>query len=296
MSSLSGGLIMISEVIHKLPPSEARLAAYIIENPSDAINCTASELGEKSATSASAVIRLCKSLGIKGYQELKLRVAGDLQKANESEGYRDIRPMEKVENVIGKMTNNSIQALRETSEILLKDELSKAVEMISSAGSIHFFGIGASHIIAQDAQQKFLRIHKNATAFSDLHIAAVQVANTQPGDVVVGISFSGESIEVVKILELAKMNGATTISLTSFGSSSVSDCADIKLYTTTSKEALLRSAATSSRLAQLHVIDILFMCVTSQNFDNAIKYIDQTREAVNFIKDKLPKKQFVNND
>jgi DNA-binding MurR/RpiR family transcriptional regulator len=296
MSSLSGGLIMISEVIHKLPPSEAKLAAYIIENPSDAINCTASELGEKSATSASAVIRLCKSLGIKGYQELKLRVAGDLQKANESEGYRDIRPMEKVENVIGKMTNNSIQALRETSEILLKDELSKAVEMISSAGSIHFFGIGASHIIAQDAQQKFLRIHKNATAFSDLHIAAVQVANTQPGDVVVGISFSGESIEVVKILELAKMNGATTISLTSFGSSSVSDRADIKLYTTTSKEALLRSAATSSRLAQLHVIDILFMCVTSQNFDNAIKYIDQTREAVNFIKDKVPKKQFVNND
>lgn len=296
MSSLSGGLIMISEVLQKLPPSEAKLAAYIIENPSDAINCTASELGEKSSTSGSAVIRLCKSLGLKGFQELKLRVAGDLQKANESEGYRDIRPMEQVENVIGKMTNNSIQALRETSEILLKDELTKAVETISNAGNIHFFGIGASHIIAQDAQQKFLRIHKNATAFSDFHIAAVQVANTQPGDVVVGISFSGESLEVVKILELAKMNGATTISLTSFGASSVSDRADIKLYTTSSKEALLRSAATSSRLAQLHVIDILFMCVTSQNFDKAIKYIDQTREAINFIREKAPKKQFVNND
>lgn len=277
---------MLSEVLTKLPPSEAKLASYIMEHPTDAINCTASELGEKSSTSGSAVIRLCKSLGLKGFQELKLRVAGDLQKSNEEEGYRDIKPKERHEKVIEKMTNNSIQALRETGELLQKEELTKAVEAASNATTIHFFGVGASHIIAIDAQQKFLRIHKHATAFSDLHMAATQVANSQPNDVVVGISFSGESQEIVKILDLAKAHGATTISLTSFGSSSVSDRADIKLYTSSSREALFRSGATSSRLAQLHVIDILFMCVAAENYESSIKYIDQTREAINFIREK----------
>lgn len=286
MSSLTGGLTMLSEMLNKLPPSEMKLASYILKYPREAITCTANELGEKSSTSGAAVIRLCKSLGLKGFQELKLRVAGDLQKSKDDVGYRDIRPMEKHEKVIEKMTNNSIQALRETSEILSLDELTKAVEALSNASTIHFFGVGASSIIATDAQQKFLRINKNATAFSDIHMVAMQVANVQPNDVVVGISFSGETLEIIKILELAKKQGATTISLTSFGTSPVSDRADIKLCTSSSAEALFRSGATSSRLAQLHVIDILFMCVATQSYDTSIQYIDQTRDAIDFIMDK----------
>ena len=289
MSSLSGGLTMLSEMLNKLPPSEAKLASFIMEHPTEAINTTAIELGEKSSTSGAAVIRLCKSLGLKGFHDLKLRVAGHLQKSQEDVGYRDISPMEEYEKVIDKMTNNSINALRETREFLQKEELTKAVEALSTATNIHFYGVGASSIIALDAQQKFLRINRNATAFTDMHIVAVQVANAQPNDVVVGISFSGESLEVIKILELAKKQGATTISLTRFGSSPVSDRADIKLFTTPSKEALFRSGATSSRLAQLHVIDILYMCLATQNYESTIKYIDQTREAIEFIHEKAMK-------
>ena len=204
---------MLLKMLNKLPPSEAKLAALILKHPSEAINNTANELGEKSLTSGAAVIRLCKSLGLKSFHELKLRVAGDLQKTKEDVGYRDISPMEEHEKVIDKMTNNSINAIRETREFLQKEELTKAVEALSIASNIHFFGVGASSIIALDAQQKFLRINRNATAFTDLHIVAVQVANVLPNDVVVGISFSGESLEVIKILELAKRQGATTISL-----------------------------------------------------------------------------------
>src|SRR3954447_20460491 len=130
MSSLSGGLTMLSEMLNKLPPSEAKLASFIMEHPTEAINTTAIELGEKSSTSGAAVIRLCKSLGLKGFHDLKLRVAGDLQKSQEDVGYRDISPMEEYETVIDKMTNNSINALRETREFLQKEELTKAVEAL----------------------------------------------------------------------------------------------------------------------------------------------------------------------
>ncbi|WP_010677283.1 MurR/RpiR family transcriptional regulator [Bacillus timonensis] len=273
---------MLQEMHENLPPSEKKIALYILENPQETITLTASELGKRSTTSSAAVIRLCKSLDLKGFQDLKLRIAGDLQKKKVT-GFRDIEPNETTLSIIEKMTNNSVQTLRETAELLNNEELERAVEVLKNAGTIHFFGVGASSIIAQDAQQKFLRINKKATAFPDLHMAATLVANANENDVVVGISFSGETFEVAKILELANKKGARTISLTKYGSSIVTEQADIRLYTSATREPTFRSGATSSRIAQLHVIDILFMSVASQAYDQTVRHLDETREMISIL-------------
>ncbi|SET06918.1 transcriptional regulator, RpiR family [Oceanobacillus limi] len=282
MSFMTGGLVMLTEMLPLLPPSEKKIASYIIENPEEAVTLTALELGKRSSTSGAAVIRLCKSLDLKGFQDLKFRIAGDLQKTND-QGFRDVEPNEPLPSIIEKMTNNSIQTIRETVELLSTDELKKAVDLLRNANKIHFIGVGASGIIAHDAQQKFLRINKMAYAFSDIHMAATLVANAEQGDVVVGISFSGETQEVANVLELAKRNNIKTISLTRYGSSNVTEQADIRLYTSATKEPTFRSGATSSRIAQLQVIDILFMCVASLQYDQTVKHIDTTRDAIDFL-------------
>src|SRR5699024_9605754 len=82
--------------------------------------------------------------------------------------------------------------------------------------------------------------------------------NADKGDVVIGISFSGETPEVASILQLANENNINTISLTKYGHSIVAEQADINLYTSATQEPTFRSGATSSRMAQLQVIDILF--------------------------------------
>lgn len=282
MSFMTGGIVMLNEMIPLLPPSEKKIASYIIENPQEAISLTANELGKRSSTSGAAVIRLCKSLNLKGFQDLKFRIAGDLQKTNDH-GFRDIEPNEPLLSVIEKMTNNSIQTIRETAELLNTDELKKAVEVLRNARRIHFIGVGASSIIAQDAQQKFLRIDKTAHAFTDMHMAATLVANAEKEDVVVGISFSGETLEVAKVLHLAKENNVTTIGLSKYGNSLVTEQSDIRLYTSATREPTFRSGATSSRIAQLQVIDILFMSVASLQYDETIKHLDATRGAVEFL-------------
>lgn len=290
MSIMTGGLVMLKEMLPKLPPSEKKIATYILENPQEAISLTVNELGKRSYTSSAAVIRLCKSLDLKGVQDLKLRIAGDLHK-RKVEGFRDIEPFESPISIIEKITNNSIQTIRETAELFSTDELSRAVEVLINARTTHFFGVGASHIIALDAQQKFLRIDKNATAFTDMHIVATIVANAQKDDVIFGISFSGQTHEVAKILELGNQKGAHTISLTKYGSSLVSEQADIRLYTSATMEPTFRSGATSSRIAQLHVIDILFMCLASQHYEETVTHLDQTREAVGFLRENLKARQ-----
>ncbi|SFJ67407.1 MurR/RpiR family transcriptional regulator [Thermoflavimicrobium dichotomicum] len=280
----SGVLQRIESILSHLPSSEQKIAQYILDHPNEVIHLTAAQIGQVTQTSGAAVVRLCKSLKLNGLQDLKMRLAGDLVKPVKS-GYRDVDLKEPVESIISKVTDNHIQCLKDTMEILDVDALKKAVTYLLEAKSIYLFGIGASGIIAQDAQHKFLRVNKNATAFSDVHVNAMILANALPTDVFFAISYSGETKEVVDLIALAKKYGLRTISLSKFGHHAVDEYSDVSLKISSSYEAKLRSAATVSRLAQLYVIDILFLSMASQEYEKTMQYIDSTRQAIQMIKD-----------
>lgn len=271
-------------MLDQLSASERKIAEYILAHPQEAVHETAAGLGKRTGTSGATVVRLCKSLQLNGFQDLKMRIAGDLAKP-EADGYRDIKPKEPVKLIVEKMTSNTIQSLHDTADIIDLKELEKAAEVLSRAKNVHFFGVGASHIIALDAMQKWLRINKGATAFADLHLLATQIANSKPDDVVFAISYSGETPEVVRILHLAKEHGIKTVSLTKYGPSTVADMSEIRLHTAPSGEAVFRSGATSSRIAQLHVIDILFLAMAGQNYDQTVAFLDRTRKATRWLKE-----------
>lgn len=55
MSQVKGGLTILREMANTLPPSEKKLADYILENPEDSIMLTALSLGKESGTSSAAV-------------------------------------------------------------------------------------------------------------------------------------------------------------------------------------------------------------------------------------------------
>lgn len=279
MSGLYGGLAILKEKVSILPDSERKAAMYILENPGEVIQLTVGELAEKSQTSKAAIIRMCRSLELKGFQDLRLRIAGDITSVGEEQS-RDIRPNEATDSIIQKMTGNSVLAVRNTAAILDKSEVEKAAALMGEARSIRFFGIGSSMIIAKDAAQKLQRIKKNATAAADLHELAVQVATMEKYDVLFVVSFSGETKECQQALELGKEYGVKTISLTGSGSNSVSNIANIKLFVSPTKEAMLRSGATSSRIAMLHAMDILFMVIATRDYENIIQHIDETRAAI----------------
>ncbi|MEM5017534.1 MurR/RpiR family transcriptional regulator [Metabacillus indicus] len=282
----TGALSIIQTMLSKLPQSEQKLAKYILKHPHEVVNSTVSELSTSAKTSGAAVVRLCKSLGLRGFQDLKMRIAGDLMKSVE-QGYRDIEPGESLYRVVEKTTSNTIQIIRDTAEIIDHDNLKMAISMLMKAKNVHFCGVGASNIVAQDAQQKLIRINKGATAFTDMHLVATLIANAQPDDVLFAISFSGETKEIVNVMKLARERGVKTIGLTHFGQTTVSSLSDVSLHTSFSNEAPFRSAATSSRLAQLYMIDILFLGMATEQYDETVRYIDNTRAAIKSMTEKM---------
>lgn len=276
---MNGGLVRLREVLGQITPSERKIAEFILNDPQQMIGLSVAQLAQMSGGSQAAIIRLCKSMGLKGYQELMLKVAGDLQGGSDSTGYQEIRPHDSIETMIQTVSNNNIQSIRDTIKILDVAAVQRAVEAMHRAERICFFGLGASNMIAQDAQYKFMRINKPSFSFVDPHLQLATSVILTERDVAVGISYSGETEHVVSSLQKAREMGATTISLTKYGTNSVSEQADISLFTS-STENEIRSGATSSRITQLNVIDILYLGVASMSYEKSVAYLEKSRSVL----------------
>jgi DNA-binding MurR/RpiR family transcriptional regulator len=280
---LNGGLISLKEVVEDLKPSERKAAEFILAHPEEVVKLSVQKLAELSGVSEATIIRLSRSLSMKGYQELKLRIAGDLTKNVVSESYQEILMGGSVESIVQAVSNNNKKSIQDTISVLSVEEIQKAAEVLCSARKIDVYGVGASAVIGDDIKQKFTRIKWWCESYSDFHAMLTSAVNLTEQDVAFGISYSGMTEEIIQSITEAKSQGAKIITLTKFGSSPVSDLADINLYTS-SVEQSIRSGAMASRIAQLNVIDILFITIASRKQEEIIPLLEKTRVAVSRTK------------
>ena len=280
---VSGGLLALKEMLEQLKPSERKVAEYIMANPHEIVSISIQKLAELSGVSEATIVRLCQRLNMKGFQDLKLRVAGDLASSQLSGGYEEIRMEGPLEQLMQSISNNNKQSIDDTLTVLSAEEVRKAADALSHARRIAVFGMGASFIIAEDLRQKLVRIGCWCEAYPDFHGQLTAAVNLGPGDVAFGVSYSGQTVEIVESIKEAKQQGATIITLTKFGKFPVNELADIKLFVSSAEQSI-RSGAMASRIAQLNVIDILFITIASSRKDEVIPLLEKTRLAVNRTK------------
>ncbi|MED1797632.1 MurR/RpiR family transcriptional regulator [Brevibacillus porteri] len=280
---LNGGLVSLQAILDQLKPSERKVADYILAHPEDVVKLSVQKLAELSGVSEATIIRLARSLNMKGYQELKLRVAGDLTKQTAMGSYQEIMMEGSVESIMQAVSWNNIQSIQDTLAVLSNEEVKKAVDVLSVARKIDVYGVGASAVIADDIRQKFSRINLWCEAYSDFHAQLTSAVTLTEKDVVIGISYSGQTEDIIQSLTEAKQQGATIITLTKFGPSPVAELANIRLFTS-SVEKSIRSGAMASRIAQLNVIDILFITMISRMQEQVIPLLEKSRLAVSRTK------------
>lgn len=281
---MNGGLVRLREILDRITPSERKVAEFILKDPRRMVGMSIAQLAEQSGGSQAAVTRLCRSLELKGYRELMLKVAGDLQEGG-GQSYFDIRPQDSISNIVQNVSNNNIQSIRDTMKLLDVAMVNKAIEALARAEHIYFYGVGASNLIAQDAQHKFVRINKTCFAFTDTDLQLTTAVMLTERDVAVGISYSGQTANVVACVKAAKEAGATIISMTKYGNTPVSEQAHIPLFIS-STENEVRIGAMSSRITQLNLIDILYSGVASIDFEKSVKYLEKSRAVIKETKGK----------
>lgn len=254
------------------------VADYILDHPEEVIHLSVREASVRTGTSEATVIRVCQALGFKGFQDMKIQLAQALpSKVEEIHG--DIDESDTPATILKKTFQAGIRALQESALTIDETVFTEAVDVITKARQVLFFGVGTSGAVALDAADKFMLTGIPVSAYSDATLQVRSAVSTTKGDVVIGISQSGASYPVVIAVETARQKGATTIAITSRANSPITRVSDLSLIVT-SAGLTVREFYNELRLAHLSVIDALYFCVALRQKETYM-YNKQRTEEIN---------------
>lgn len=271
-------VLRIKSMYPDMGRGEKKIADWILENQRELIRLSISELAEKCGCGEATIVRFSRRLGLVGYQELKISIAQETAEGSTTLNEGMTRD-DSCADLFTKACGNIYSSLEHTKKVLNGAILEEAAQRIMTAGRIALFGLGNSAAVAMDAQHKFLRAGLDAAAYTDNHLQAIAASHLKAGDVAIGISHSGSSIDVVEALRLAKEAGALTICITNLGKSPIIKQSDLVLNTA-SEETRYTILGMNSRIAQLAIIDTIYAYLILHRDKDAIAAIQSTERAL----------------
>jgi RpiR family carbohydrate utilization transcriptional regulator len=240
--------------IELLSKSEKKVAHAVLSNPDLAISGNITALAKNAAVSEPTVVRFCRALGYDGWQEFKLKLAQGL--ALSVPGMEELPDQDDLAaDLVNKICSRSINTLLDLRNNLDADAIQRALDVLTRANKIEFYGHGTSGIVAADAQHKFFRSGVPTVAYSDPHIHSIAASLLKKGDAVVAISQRGNSPALLRSVQLARNMEADVIALSPSGSP-LADLATVLVPIDLSVNTDPYTPI-SARLAHLVVIDIL---------------------------------------
>ncbi|HKD88878.1 MAG TPA: MurR/RpiR family transcriptional regulator, partial [Streptosporangiaceae bacterium] len=271
----------VRALLPNLAPVEQRVARQVLADPFGTAMQAISELAALCDTSATTVVRFCRAIGLRGYPELRIALAAAAAQADRGAGVEpshDIAPGDDPATIAEKIARADARAVSDTAKHLDIDTLVQVVDVLASARRIDIYGVGASGYVALDLQQKLQRIGKPAFAWPDPHMAITSAALLGPADVVVALSHTGTTADTIDAMREAGGHGARTVAITNFPRSPITTTADFVLLTA-ARETAFRSGAMTSRIAQLTVVDCLFVVLAQHDLPASRNALELTYEA-----------------
>jgi DNA-binding MurR/RpiR family transcriptional regulator len=273
-------LVKIRSLLEVLSPAEKSVAAYILRHASQVPLQSVRELARLAGVSHASVTRLSARLGCRTFRELKILLAQRTQASAISELYEALNPGDTDDEIVRKIFGGNIHSIQETLRNLDFEALRRAARILRSSRKIVFFGLGSSGNAAAEAALRFVQIDIEAEACVDSYQMLAQGVRMKDRQAAVGISHSGQSAVTIESLRLARRNGATTIGISNYPQSPLRRVCDLFLGTSF-YETRVRTAALSSLLTQLCLIDVLFLLVARRRKDPA------SIEMLNQVTDKM---------
>ena len=274
---MKNALLRLREARASLSAAEQQIARYIIDNPEEAALLTVRELAQRTFTSPSSVVRVCRSVGFEGYKELRRALVAELAALGDSGRHAEaeLSPDDSVREVVDKVTRKNIQSLTDSQRLLSPEVVEACAHLLDRSRCVLLFGLGSSLLVAHDIYLKLLRLDNPCVVNDDWHSQLLSARNATPADVGIAISYSGQTAEVIECMKALKANGVPTIAITRYSPSRVAELADYKLYIA-ANESLFRNGAMSSRIAQLNAVDILYTAYASLHYEDTLRALTRT--------------------
>lgn len=255
--------------------TELKIAQYILNHKNLVISSSAQKVADATNTSAAALVRFAKRIGYSGYTQLKLELAKAPDEQNDSFD-SIILDNDNLEVLVKKVQYRNNETFSNTYKLLNLKDLEKTIRWMRSANKIFLFGIGASSIVCEDLYQKLIRINHEVYYFYDMHLGISALSHASEDDIVISVSYSGETNEIIKTQKIAKEQGIKTAAITQSGRTSLDKYSDI-VFKVPKEEAELRLGSISSRFSMLILTDLLYLGIAQEEIHTIRENIIKTK-------------------
>lgn len=252
---------------HTLSVKEKEIAEYIMQHKHTILNIDIRELAQKTNASTSTITRFCKKIGCQSFVEFKIRLNGEIEKKEDSQ------------TCFGKTESYYMNVIRSTTEIIDQELIFQVVNLIRTAPKILIYGVGSSGLSALELEYRLQRMGLNVDAALDTHMMLMSGALVQEYDLVICISNSGMTKEVIDAARVAKKNKALVVSITNYNHTLLTETSDIVLFTS-STTRVNDSQFVNSQLSIIYVLDVISLLLLENDelLRNHQKTLDVLRE------------------
>lgn len=272
-----GLLFELEEYRKDASAAENKLLDMLLKDPDKVIGKSIHQLAEMVYASPATIIRLCKKLGCKGYREFQQQLVYEMALLENTRSIflKSGVSFTSTKDIIQNVTQKNVDTLELTKKLADDKIIESCVEAIEECRVIHFFGIGASLLVAKDFYLKMLRVEKLCSIADDWHLQMLAAKSMCAQDLAIIISYSGMTEEMNACAEVVKSNGAKIIVITSASDSKLAKHADYVLLVAAT-ESLIRSGAMSSRISQLNMVDILYSTYINKHYERCMQILPKT--------------------
>jgi RpiR family carbohydrate utilization transcriptional regulator len=274
-------LAEIAAAIPSLRKSEVKVAEYVLRAPQQVMHMRIVDLAQEAQVSEPTIVRFCRGIGCNGFQEFKVRIAQEMAITNNIGQFAIIED-DSIEDICDKIADTTIQRLHQVKTQLQSTQVAAAANAISNARRVEFYGFGASGAVAIDAQHKFFRLQVATAAYSDPHMQSMSAVTLSEQDVVVAISQSGRTKDLLHSVQLAQQHGAMVVSLAP-ANTALSAAADLPININIEEDTEQFTPMTS-RIAHLMVIDMLAVAVTQRRGPEFAAHLNAIKRSIKSLR------------
>ena len=261
--NIGNALSRLRGFLPSLSPAEKKVGEFSLEKPDQVIKMTLDEIAAQVGVSNATALRFCYSLGYESWLAFKFALVQCLPNPQRLDG-TSFNKNDKNGVIARKVLLRSMQAIDDTLSIIDDAKVDRAVSLIRKARRILIVSAGTSAPIAQELQNRFLRLGLDCHMQTDPYLQELQVALLGPKDLVIVISQTGNSNESKQTAVEAQAQEVPVICITGKAFSPIAQYADVVLLAVTQEST---SDTLSSRIALFALVHAIYVCLAMRSMD-----------------------------
>ena len=233
------------------------VADYLLQHADEAQYLSISSLARECNVAEATVFRFCRALGFDGYHEMRIALA-QANATGTMSSQRELQPGASTETLFEHASARLFTAINGTQNALSAEAVDEAARMLREAKQVFCFGQGGSMLLANDICARFASLSTKFRTSGDSHLQLLTASLMNEADVVLFVSYSGATRDMMETLRTAKAAGAKIILLTHYEDSPGASLADVVLRCG-AQESPLDSGSIPIKVAVLYVGEVLVL-------------------------------------